>query len=69
MKVKITVEYDVEPEHELNGREHSNMVGMLARMTRNRLIGFKGQTLGGEHAKTGWEVSVDDVEVSPVKKA
>lgn len=69
MRVKITVEYDVEPERELNGREHSNMVGMLTRLTRNRLAGFQGQVVGGEHAKTGWEVKVDGVEVTAVKKA
>jgi hypothetical protein len=64
MKVKVTVEYEVEPEHELNQKEHSNMVGMLVRMTRNRIVGFQGRRLGGEHAKTGWEVHVSDVEVS-----
>ena len=68
MKVKITVEYDVEANHELQGKEITNVVGMLQRMTRNRLNGFQGKHLGGEHAPTGWEVEVKGIAVEAVKK-
>lgn len=68
MKVKITVEYDVEADHELQGKEITNVVGMLQRMTRNRVLGFQGQHLGGEHASTGWEVEVKGVTVEAVSK-
>lgn len=69
MKVKVTVEYEVEPEKELNAKEHSNVVGMLVRQTRNRLTGFVGRRLGGEHSTTGWEVEVSHVDVEAVKKS
>jgi hypothetical protein len=70
MKVKITVEYDVEPEggKELSPKEHSNMVGMLQRITRNRVLGYRGQQMGNEHVSTGWEVTITDVTVLPVTK-
>lgn len=69
MKVKITVEYEVKPEKELNVKEHSNVVGMLVRQTRNRITGFVGHRLGGEHSATGWEVEVTRVNVEAVKKS
>lgn len=69
MKVKIIVEYDVEPERELQGKEISNAVGMLQRVTRNRVSSLQSQRLGGEHASVGWEVRVNDVEVSVETKA
>lgn len=69
MKVKVIVEYDVESEKELNNREHSNAVGMLQRVTRNRVRPLVSQRLGGEHAAVGWEVRVNDVEVSVETKA
>lgn len=69
MKIKITVEYDVNPGRELNSREQTNVVGMLKRLTRNRLQGFVGQRLGGEHSSTGWEVHVQEVTLEPVTKS
>lgn len=68
MKVKVLVEYEVESEKELLGRDHSNMVGMLVRMTRNRVFGFVSRRLGGEGAATGWEVNVKAIEVAPVTR-
>jgi len=71
MKVKITVEYDVDPEvgKELTPREYSNMVGMLQRLTRNRLTGYVGQCVGNDHVSTGWEVKVNQIAISPVTKS
>ena len=70
MKVKITVEYDVSPEgdKELSPKEHSNMVGMLQRLTRNRLMGYLGQQVGNEQVSTGWEVTIDNITFAPVTK-
>lgn len=69
MKVKITVEYEVEPGKELNSKEQSNVVGMLMRMTRNRLMALRGRMLGGEQARTGWEVKVKEISMEPVTKS
>ena len=68
MKVKIAVEFEVETDHELNPKEHHNMVGMLRRLTRNRVNGYVGQRVGGEHATTGWEVDIKAVTVEPISK-
>jgi hypothetical protein len=68
MKVKIEVEFDVEPDSELNARDHHNVVGMLARLTRNRVQAYLGKRVGGERASTGWEVTVKDVAVNPLTK-
>lgn len=69
MKVRVILEYDVEPEKELNNREHSNAVGMLQRVTRNRVMPLVSQRLGGEHAAVGWEILVNSVVVSVETKA
>jgi hypothetical protein len=69
MKVKIEVELEVEADHELNPKEHHNMVGAVARLIRNRLTPYLGTKVGGEHAATGWEVGVKSVKVSPVSKS
>lgn len=71
MKIKITVEYDVEPSvegKELNPKELSNMVGMLQRITRNRVMGYLGQEVGNDHVSTGWEVTINAIDVAPVSK-
>ena len=70
MKVKLTVEYDVSPEggKELNPKEHHNMVGMLQRITRNRLMGYLDQQVGNEQVSTGWEVTIDGITITPVTK-
>jgi len=71
MKVKITVEYDVTPEEgkELSSKEHNNMVGMLQRITRNRVMGYLGREVGNEHVSTGWEVKINEITVTPVTKS
>lgn len=69
MKVRIAVEFEVEADHELNPKEHSNMVGMLSRLTRNRVSAYHGQRVGGEHATTGWEVDIKAINVEPLTKA
>lgn len=69
MKVKIAVEFEVDADHELSPKEHHNMVGMLSRITRNRINAYLGQRVGGEHAATGWEVIVKAVTVEPLPKA
>jgi len=70
MKVKITVEYDVSPQEgkELNAKEQNNMVGMLQRLTRNRVVGYIGREVGSEQVSTGWEVVINAVDVTPVSK-
>jgi hypothetical protein len=68
MKVKIAVEFEVEPDHELSPKEHSNMVGMLSRLTRNRVLAYHGQRVGGEHVTTGWEVDIKAITVGPLSK-
>lgn len=68
MKVKIAVEFEVEAERELTPKEHHNMVGMLNRLTRNRVLGYQGQRVGGEYAQTGWEVNIKAIEVLPATK-
>ena len=68
MKVKIEVEFEVEPDHELNSKQHHNMVGMLSRLARNRLTGYLGQRVGGEHVSTGWEVNIKNIKVNPLSK-
>jgi hypothetical protein len=54
MKVTISVEFDVEPEKELSGKEKANVNGMLTRMTRHRL--------------EAWEVMVKGMNVSATSK-
>jgi len=70
MKVKYTIEFEVEPVagRELSAKEHSNIVGMLQRIMRNRLMGFVNQQVGAEHVPTGWEVTVKDIDISAVTK-
>jgi hypothetical protein len=70
MKIKIEVEYDVETEggKELNSKEHSNMVGMLQRLTRNRVMGYLGQQVGNEHVSTGWEVTINAIDIKAATK-
>jgi hypothetical protein len=68
MKVKIAVEFEVEADHELSPKEHHNMVGMLSRLTRNRVNAYLGQKVGGEKIATGWEVEVKTIKVEPVSK-
>jgi hypothetical protein len=68
MKVKIEVEFDVEADHELNPKELHNVVGMLNRLTRNRVNAYQGQRVGGDHISTGWEVDIKAIKVSPVSK-
>lgn len=68
MKVILTVEFDVEPEKELNAKETANATGMMVRVTRNRLRALFGQRLGGERQAVGWEVAVRNVEVSALSK-
>lgn len=69
MKVKIAVEFEVEADHELTPKEHHNMVGMLSRLTRNRVTAYQGQRVGGEHVSTGWEVAIKTISVEPISKA
>ena len=69
MKVKIAVEFEVETDHELTPKEHHNMVGMLSRLTRNRILAYAGQRVGGEHVSTGWEVEIKTIHVEPLSKA
>jgi hypothetical protein len=45
------------------------MVGMLSRLTRNRVLAYKDQRVGGEHATTGWEVDIKNINVEPLTKA
>lgn len=69
MRVKLTVEYDVEPERSgLQPKEEANIVGMLNRLTRTRLSSFIGSSFGGQKVKTGWEINVRGVKVEPVGK-
>jgi hypothetical protein len=68
MKVTLTVEFDVEPEKELNAKEQGNVAGMLVRKARARLDALRGQRLGGEKQAVGWEVTVNNVEVAPLSK-
>ena len=68
MKVKFSVEYEVEPDHELNAKEQSNVVGMLQRLTRNRVLANVGRRVGGEGAATGWEVDIKSITIDPVSK-
>ena len=68
MKVKIEVEFEVEADHELNPKELHNMVGILSRLTRNRVLAYQGQRVGGEHVATGWEVDIKGIKVAPVSK-
>lgn len=70
MKVKITVEYDVDPGEgkELSSKEQHNMVGALQRLTRNRLAGYLGQQVGSEQVSTGRGVTIKDILITPVTK-
>lgn len=63
MKVKLSVEIDVEPEKELTAKEQANVSGMLVRISRNRLNALLGQRLGGNQQAVGWEVVVQKIEV------
>lgn len=70
MKVSLTIEFEVEPdkEEDLTNKEVANVTGMLTRVARNRLGALVGRHLGGEKRATGWEVTVQNVEVVPVSK-
>lgn len=68
MKVKIAVEFEVEADHELSAKEHHNMVGMLARLTRNRLNAYLGHHVGGEQVSTGWDVDIKAIKVEAASK-
>ena len=68
MKVTLMVEFEVEPEKELNGKEQSNVTGMMVRKARSRLGALVGQRLGGEVQSVGWEVNVTKVDVSAQSK-
>jgi len=71
MKVKYTLTFDAiptKPEEALSGKDKESIVGMLRRHARNRLQSLLGRELGGDPVSTGWEVTVDSVEVVPVTK-
>ena len=68
MKVTLTVEFEVEPEKDLNGKEEANVNGMLRRVARNRLAALVGRRLGGEVQAVGWEVYVRGLEVVGASK-
>jgi hypothetical protein len=68
MKVTISVEFDVEPEKELSGKEKANVNGMLTRMTRHRLEALLERRLGGGQQDVGWEVMVKGMNVSATSK-
>jgi len=68
MKVTLTVEFEVEPEKELNLKEQANVQGMMVRKARARLDALRGQRLGGEIQTVGWEVTVNNIEVSSPSK-
>jgi len=68
MKVTLTVEFEVEPDHDLNGKEEANVNGMLRRVARNRLAALVGRRLGGEVQSVGWEVTVADLDVTGTSK-
>lgn len=68
MKIKIQVEYEVNPHSELSSKAHSNLVGALNRLTRNRVTALLGKVVGGDQVETGWESEIRSVEVAPVSK-
>ena len=68
MKVQLTVEFELEPEKELEMKEVANVTGMMVRQTRNRLHALVGRRLGGEKQAVGWEVHVKNVDVKAPSK-
>lgn len=68
MKVRLELEIDVQPEDEITSRQEQNVVGMLQRFVNNRLQALVGQRLGGEKAKTGWEIKVESLSTNLVSK-
>ena len=68
MKVTLTVEFEVEPDHDLNGKEEANVNGMMRRQARNRLGALVGRRLGGEVQAVGWEVNITSCNVTGTSK-
>lgn len=68
MKITLKLDLEVSPENELTLKQQQNATGMMVRAIRHRLEGLLSRRFGGEHSPTGWEITLDKIEVSPISK-
>ena len=69
MKVQVQIEFEVEPLEEVNAKGFQSLTASLVRLVRNRMNGYLGAVVGGNHAKTGWEATVKEITVVPQPKS